>query len=52
MIPFVRTVEQMRDVKKLLSAKGLRRSGSFKLWMMVEVPSSVIMLREIHRVGY
>lgn len=44
MIPFVRTTEQLREVKKLISAGGLRRSGMFKLWMMVEIPSNVILL--------
>ena len=45
-MPFVRTVEQFRDVKKMLSAAGLRRSGLFKFWMMVEIPSNVILLDE------
>lgn len=44
MFPFVRTVEQLREGKKLLSSYGLRRSGAFKVWMMVEVPSNVILL--------
>lgn len=44
MLPFVRTLEQLREVKKLISASGLRRSGLFKLWMMVEIPSNVILL--------
>ena len=51
MIPFVRTVDQMIEVKKLLSARGLRRSGSFKLYMMAEIPSNVIMLEEFIKVG-
>lgn len=51
MIPFVRTLDEMRDVKKLMSAKGLRRSGSFNLYMMVEVPSAVIMLEEFIKLG-
>ncbi len=46
MMPFVRTVEQLRDVKKIMSSLGLRRSGSFKFWMMVEIPSNVILLDE------
>jgi pyruvate,water dikinase len=46
MMPFVRTVQQFRDVKKMLSAAGLRRSGMFKFWMMVEIPSNVILLDE------
>lgn len=44
MIPFVRTIEQLRDVKRLMSARGLRRSGAFKIWMMAEVPSNVILI--------
>lgn len=44
MMPFVRTVEELREVKKILSAGGLRRSGLFKFWMMVEIPSNVILL--------
>ncbi len=51
MIPFVRTVEQLREVKKIMSSNYLRRSGSFKLWMMVEIPSNVIMLDEFIKEG-
>lgn len=51
MIPFVRTVEQMRKVKQIISANGLSRSNSFKLWMMVEIPSNVILLDEFIDVG-
>ena len=51
MIPFVRTVNQMIQVKKLLSSYGLVRSPSFKLWMMVEVPSNVILLEDFIKVG-
>lgn len=46
MMPFVRTVDEFRKVKNILSANGLRRGGLFKLWMMVEVPSNVILLDE------
>ncbi|RLC35459.1 phosphoenolpyruvate synthase, partial [Candidatus Shapirobacteria bacterium] len=44
MIPFVRTVQQLIEVKKMVSASGLIRSPSFKLLMMVEIPSNVILL--------
>ena len=44
MMPFVRTIDEMREVKKIVSASGLRRSGTFKFWMMVEIPSNVILL--------
>ena len=46
MLPFVRTVEELREVKKFISASGLRRGGSFKLWMMCEIPSNVILLED------
>lgn len=51
MIPFVRTLDQIRDVKKIMSSNGLRRSGSFKLWMMVEIPSNVILLDDFIKEG-
>lgn len=51
MIPFVRTVEDLVKVKSLLSSYGLSRSPSFKLWMMVEIPSNVILLDKFIDVG-
>jgi pyruvate,water dikinase len=51
MIPFVRTVAGLADVKKILIAEGLRRSRDFKLWMMVEVPSNVFLIDKFIDVG-
>ena len=51
MIPFTRTVEQLREVKSIVATQGLRRSGLFKLWMMVEIPSNVILLEEFIKEG-
>lgn len=51
MIPFVRTVEQMRKVKQIVAAHGLARSNSFKLLMMVEIPSNVILLEDFINCG-
>ncbi|MFH1565875.1 MAG: phosphoenolpyruvate synthase [bacterium] len=51
MLPFVRTVEELSEVKKIVSAAGLRRSHNFKLWMMVEIPSNVILLEDFVKVG-
>ena len=47
MLPFIRTVHELIEVKKIISAAGMRRSGNFKLWIMVEVPAAVIMLDEL-----
>ena len=44
MIPFVRTVKELQEVKKILMKNDLHRSPSFKLWMMVEIPSNIILL--------
>ncbi len=51
MIPFVRTVDEMRKCKDLLEAAGLHRSPDFKLWMMCEVPSNVILLEKFLAIG-
>lgn len=51
MIPFVRTVSEMQKVKQLVEAAGLFRGPDFKLWMMVEVPSNVILLEKFIAVG-
>jgi len=51
MIPYVRTVHELVLVKKMMYAHGLVRSASFKIWMMVEIPSNVILLEEFIKAG-
>ncbi|MCL5411907.1 MAG: phosphoenolpyruvate synthase [Patescibacteria group bacterium] len=51
MIPFVRTVKEMAEVKKLVSSVGLHRSPSFKLLMMAEIPSNVILIDKFLDLG-
>ena len=51
MIPFVRTVAEMAGTVKLMAEEGLKRSDKFKLWMMCEVPSNVILLDKFIDVG-
>lgn len=51
MIPFVRTVEELVAVKRIVTASGLQQSDTFKLWMMVEIPSNVIVLDDFIDVG-
>jgi pyruvate,water dikinase len=51
MLPFVRTVRELIEVKKIIAASGLSRSANFKLWMMVEIPSNVILLDKFCEVG-
>jgi pyruvate,water dikinase len=51
MIPFVRSIEELIQVKRIIASHGLTRSPSFKLWLMVEIPSNVIMLEDYINVG-
>ncbi len=51
MIPFVHRVWELKEVKKIIASEKLSRSSSFKLWMMVEVPSNVILLEDFIKVG-
>lgn len=44
MIPFVRSVHEFQEVRRILYQEGLRRSSTFKLWMMAEIPENVIMI--------
>ena len=51
MIPFVRTVSELAGTVKIMEGEGLKRSDKFKLWMMCEVPSNVILLEKFIAVG-
>ncbi len=51
MIPFVRTVNELAQTVKIMEAEGLKRSKDFKIWMMVEVPSNIILLEKFLAVG-
>jgi pyruvate, water dikinase len=51
MIPFVRTVSQLQDIKHLMAKHGLQRRNNFKLFMMVEIPNNVFLLDEFIDVG-
>jgi len=51
MIPFVRTVNELAQTIKIMEAEGLKRSEDFKIWMMVEVPSNIILLEKFLAVG-
>jgi pyruvate,water dikinase len=44
MLPFVRTLEDFRNAKKILEEEGLKRGPDFKLWIMVEVPATVLLI--------
>ena len=51
MIPFVRTPREMSVSKEIMHQAGLEQSPNFKMWMMVEVPSNVLLIDQFLDVG-
>ena len=51
MIPFVRTVQELESVIKIVEEMNLLKDSSFKLWMMVEIPSNIILLDDFIKAG-
>ncbi len=43
MIPFTRTVDELRKVVEIMDEQGLRRGPDFKVWLMAEIPSNIIL---------
>jgi pyruvate,water dikinase len=46
MLPFVRTVEEAKEIIGMMEGIGLKRSRDFKLYFMAEVPSIIFMAAE------
>ncbi len=44
MIPFIRKVGELRAIKQFMHEEGVYRTRDFKLWIMVEVPSTVFLI--------
>jgi len=51
MIPFVRRTGELKNVKDLMHAEGLFQTRDFKLWIMVEVPSTVFIIEKFLDLG-
>lgn len=51
MIPFVRTLDELKECLVLIEKSGLRQGPDFKIWMMCEVPSNVILLEKFIDLG-
>lgn len=48
MFPFVRKVEELKKLNKIIKKKGLKRN-SFKLWMMLETPAMMFQLDKLKK---
>ncbi|VVB99222.1 putative phosphoenolpyruvate synthase [uncultured archaeon] len=44
MLPFVRRIGELRAIKEMLKEHGMHHTRDFKLWIMVEVPSTVFLI--------
>ncbi|MRN05880.1 phosphoenolpyruvate synthase [Lactobacillus sp. 0.1XD8-4] len=49
MIPFVRTVEEAAKVTALMNAEGLHHGPDFKVYMMAEIPSNIILADQFNK---
>ncbi|RUM47070.1 MAG: phosphoenolpyruvate synthase [Hyperthermus sp.] len=49
MLPFVRTTWEVERVLDIMAEEGLERSRDFKVWIMAEVPSVVLIADEFAR---
>ena len=49
MIPFCRTVDEAAKVTALMAEEGLRRSPDFKVWLMAEIPSNIILADQFNQ---
>lgn len=49
MIPFCRTVEEAAKVTALMAQEGLQRGPDFKVWLMAEIPSNIILADQFNQ---
>jgi len=49
MLPFVRTTWEVEKVLDIMKEEGLRRSRDFKIWLMAETPSNIILADEFSK---
>jgi pyruvate,water dikinase len=50
-IPYVRTAEELIEIKKIINQTGLQRAVNFKIFMSIDIPSNIIILDRFINVG-
>ena len=50
MLPFVRTVDEVKEITEMMNEVGLKRDHDFKLYLMAEVPVIIFMAEEFSEV--
>ncbi|MBM3228900.1 phosphoenolpyruvate synthase [Candidatus Parvarchaeota archaeon] len=51
MLPFVRRIGELRAIRDMLREVQIHRTRDFKLWIMVEVPSTVFLIDDFCKEG-
>jgi pyruvate,water dikinase len=46
MLPFVRTIDELKKISSMMSEVGLERNRDFKLYLMAEIPCNIFMAAE------
>ncbi len=49
MIPFCRTVDECEKVIHIMESEGLHRGPDFKVWLMAEIPSNIILADQFNK---
>ena len=49
MLPFVRNTWELEEITETMKAEGLRRSRDFQLYLMAEVPSTVLLAKDFSK---
>ena len=49
MVPFTRTVEELEKVLAILKENGLERNEDFKIFLMAEIPSNIILADKFNK---
>lgn len=49
MIPFCRNIEEAEKVTEIMAGEGLRRGKDFKVWLMAEIPSNIILADQFNK---
>ena len=49
MIPFCRNIDEIEKVTAMMAAEGLSRNADFKVWLMAEIPSNIILADQFNK---
>ncbi len=51
LIPYIRTIHEFNEIKRIIAAAGLHRSPSFKIYGQIQVPANAFMLESLIEAG-